>query len=264
VGIAPYSIASAIWNHRTLPNEDTGGSASDIVAVVLSMTTTTMQSSTSSTKYAKGSDDPRITLLIGDQSLPPGQCARVTIPASSVFNKNNFTSSSLVGVGGMGGRLRRRPVSSTPTKCNAQTSAGGLGEVQPGDVFRLNRLEVRHDYDNDSILGKKRKLTDGNNNDDETVHNPLLSVSCDLVISWRDPAPGPTMARLCRIIPKPSNNCTHDNGKPDANHNQRDGYDLEWEMIIPPSLETSREVVAELASWYCAIPRHRNSMVRGE
>ena len=164
----------------------------------------------------------------------------------------------------MGGRLRRRPVSSTPTKCNAQTSAGGLGEVQPGDVFRLNRLEVRHDYDNDSILGKKRKLTDGNNNDDETVHNPLLSVSCDLVISWRDPAPGPTMARLCRIIPKPSNNCTYDNGKPDANHNQRDGYDLEWEMIIPPSLETSREVVAELASWYCAIPRHRNSMVRGE
>ena len=100
--------------------------------------------------------------------------------------------------------------------------------------------------------GKKRKLTH-NNSDDQDIpavnrHRPLLSVICDLSLSWRDPAAGPSLARLCRIIPRSSPG----HGMQQQQLPSSDNYDLEWENIIPPSMDTSKEVVMELASWYCA------------
>ncbi len=251
VGIAPYSISSAIWKFRNFHNEGNsamraGWCASDIVAIVLSATTRF-----ASTPNAKVRDAPCITLLIGDNSLPSGKCARVTIPATS----SNLYTNSLSGVGGMGGSA----LNTTPGKSNSKHTADRLGELQPGDIVRLNRLEVRHDYDNDLSLRKKREFTEDDNADD-VLHNPLLSVACDLTMSWRDPEPGPTLARLCRIIPSPPH--SKDDNCARVEQGQHDTFELVLEFV-PPRLETPKENMMELANWYCAnLARRHNSKVR--
>lgn len=293
---APYSIASAIRDHRyrqcqcSSSNDGNNYSAmrttttswsNDIVAVILSATTryapntNTPTNSMMTNHYYKNTTC--ITLLLGDQSLPPGQCARVTVPASSCSNlllstSNNYLPSSLVGVDGRTGgerlvrsEIRSSTLPTTPTKSNAQSTLAGrwLGELQPGDVVRLNRLEVRRDYDHE-----REATGDNKNNDDnyDASHHHLLRVACDFAMSWKDPSPGPTLARLCRIIPKSSSKVNNNNNIQSAmpsNQNQCYDYDLEWERIIPPSMETSKATVMELASWYCSndIARRYNSKV---
>mmetsp|Transcript_2860 Transcript_2860/g.5312 ORF Transcript_2860/g.5312 Transcript_2860/m.5312 type:complete len:658 (+) Transcript_2860:430-2403(+) len=230
--IAPFSIASAIRNHRTHNKEkdisSSSSSATDIVAVVLSSAIRQpplpVMASHSKTSKNNGCA-PRIHLLLGDQSLPRGQCARVSIVTVSSSNIS-------------------------PGSENVQMT-GRLGQLQPGDVVRWNRLEVWKDYKDESMMpGKKRKLT--HNSDDQDIpavnrHRPLLSVICDLSLSWRDPAAGPSLARLCRIVPRSSPGHGMQQQQPTS-----DNYDLEWENIIPPSMDTSKEVVMELARWYCA------------
>jgi hypothetical protein len=256
MGISSYSISAAIWKFRNYHNDvnsttRTGWCASDIVAVVLSATTrheSTPNKMMSATHYrhAKVLDAPCITILIGDNSLL-GKCARVTIPASS----SNLHTNYLSGVHGMGGGL------GGSGKSHSKRTAGRLGELQPGDVVRLNRLEVRHDYDSNSSLRKKREFTEDDNNDD-VLYYPLLSVACDLAMSWRDPEPGPTLARLCRIIPKSSNNSMQIGMASLKNQTENDTYELVLEMIVPPSFETPKETMMELANWYCAnIARHQ-------
>jgi len=259
--IAPFSIASAIRNHRNLHNSHgskvytsetrthKGTSiTTDIVAVVLS--TAIRQAPppnimTTQSNAAK-SGGSRIHLLIGDRSLPRGQCARVSM---SISSNTSASLASLLGVDGLGGRLG---TDTSQLKGNAQTT-GRLGQLQPGDVVRWNRLEVRNDYEDESVLGKKRKLSNSCNFDEENSldnrHHPLLSVVCDLVMSWKDPAAGPSLTRLCRIMPNSPS--THGVQPTMQKQQQCDEYDLDWESIIPPSMETSKDIVMQLASWYC-------------
>jgi hypothetical protein len=98
-------------------------------------------------------------------------------------------------------------------------------------------------------------------------------------MSWRDPEAGPTVVRLCRIVPFESSSSAFDDAL-DCNANQqpsttaredrdgrrdwrRDGdrFDLAWEGIVPPSMETPRDVVVGLARWYCANARPHFSKV---
>jgi hypothetical protein len=144
----------------------------------------------------------------------------------------------------MGGVLERSSSISSPLKENAQILTG-LGQLQPGDVVRWNRLEVRNDFDDEEEVttAKKRKLSDNKSDEAPNLHRPLLRVKCDLSLSWTDPATGPSLARLCRITPRQSSM---------QRQQQEDGYDLEWEHIIHPSMETPKETVLALARWYSA------------
>ncbi|KAL7531803.1 hypothetical protein ACHAXR_004245, partial [Thalassiosira sp. AJA248-18] len=283
-GLDPFSIASAVANLRNLHKEivrtgkdsssssGSGSAATDVVAVVLSTTIlqapppNIMPSSRKTPNQV--SNNSRIHLLVGDQTLPRGQCARVSLTVSSSTVSSSFAS--LLGINGMGGRSleshttnNMNHVDASDTKKNAQlTGTRLLGQLQPGDVVRWNRLEVRNDYEHDdSTSDKKRKLANYPDDEDSTsdntiVHHPLLSVACDLSSSWRDPVAGPLVARLCRIIPKFSYSSTASGMQSSTQQYQlNDGYDLEWASIIPPSMETSKETVMKLANWYCANAR---------
>eukprot|EP00581_Thalassiosira_minuscula_P006353 CAMPEP_0183748824 /NCGR_PEP_ID=MMETSP0737-20130205/67971_1 /TAXON_ID=385413 /ORGANISM="Thalassiosira miniscula, Strain CCMP1093" /LENGTH=657 /DNA_ID=CAMNT_0025984563 /DNA_START=135 /DNA_END=2107 /DNA_ORIENTATION=+ len=221
---AHLSIASAITNYRKrndANHEGSSGIATDIVAVVLSSATAqpSVPMMTSKSKASRNSIGPRRThLLVGDNSLPNGKCARVSISE------------------------------------NAQAALSErLGQLQPGDIVRWNHLEIRKYYEDEEsgLPEKKRKLAHDNSKKGFPRHNnrhgcPLMSVVCDLWTSWRDPAAGPSLARLCRIIPKASND-----GR-GLKHQSCDSYDLEWENVIPLTMDTSKEFVIGLASWYCS------------
>ena len=226
--IAQFSVASALRKHHRNDKDNNCSNASDIVAVVLSTAIRQAPNTMAShSKPSKSSSNSRIHLLVGDQTLPQGECARV-----------------YMSVDGMGGVLERSNSISSPLKENAQVIAG-LGQLQPGDVVRWNRLEVRNDYDDEEEVttAKKRKLSDNNTDEPPNLHRPLLRVKCDLSLSWTDPAAGPSLARLCRITPRQSSM---------QRQQQEDGYDLEWEHIIHPSMETPKETVLALARWYSA------------
>ena len=270
--IVPFSIASAISNHRSLcrsrgtkheirPNKKcndkrgNGSNATDIVAVVLSTAIHQAPMPSYSKTPKRSNFGSRVNLLIGDPSLPSGQCARVTMKVSP----SNISASlaSLLGIDGMGGINSINSSISSHAKKSSK-NAVRLGQLQPGDVVRWNRLEVRNDYEEDKTssspgLAKKQKLSRNDSNGSNSLssnkcHHPLLSVSCDLSLSWRDPAAGPSLARLCRIIPTTSSANAY-------------GYDLEWENIIPPNMGTSKELVMGLAGWYCDNARPHFSKV---
>ena len=319
---AQFSIASALMNHRARINArsstnqkvsmtdpkcqhlkststsattfnngnhniNSSSSASDIVAVVLSTPmkqTPPPPNMNSHSKFSRPNyyGQQRIHLLIGDRHLQPGQCARVSMNTSSfesglVRHSHNSVgmASSLLGV------VDNTNIIASPVKTSIQSSAVGL---QPGDIVRWNRLEVREDYEhalnletsavdsvNEAGVGLDQLVTplksncqaieNGSRNgrgpgreisETHTSKNnkhSLLNVVCDLIPSWKDPAAGPPLSRLCRIIP--SNNIT--TTQQTIRTTQKEEFVLEWEAIIPPSMETPKETIMELARWYCSI-----------
>ncbi len=233
-----YSIASAIERHRNsskslLRGNNCEGGAIDIVAVVLSSPNRQESQHQMMASHSKllqrgssNSGNSRIHLLIGDNSLSGGKCARVTLSISP--SGVSISLATLLGVDGMGGD---NALSSADMMSPSKMRKGGgpLGQLQPGDIIRLNKLEVRNDYQYDDSPNKKRKLSEA---DTTAQSNSLLNVMCDLSMSWRDPVAGPMISRLCRIIPKSSS---------------KDRFELDWEVM-----ETSKEIVLGLAKWYCA------------
>jgi hypothetical protein len=290
------SIARAVGNsrkdHRAFPShllrdvyhddgrddDDGGDAALDVVAVILSATTSTT-----------GDGDDVVRLLVSDGSLPRGRCARV--------------------------------IANAPTALLLPSSISAATGLRPGDVMRWNRLEVRRVYDDyddyDDYNGRDGRTTtstsgpgrrnrgprygvtrrgddasedddddesDNDGNDNSHHHRPSLSVACDLSISWRDLEAGPTVARLCRIVPFHSSSSAFDDAldsianrprpqqPPQTAEEDRDGrrnrrrdgdcFDLLWEEMVPPSMETPRDVVVGLARWYCANARPHFSKVR--
>ena len=283
-----YSIANAIQNHKNSHKQKVGGtaaswrnsmessSATDIVAVVLSTAihqappppSSLISSSTAKTpkRGTNYGNSTRIHLLIGDPSLPRiGQCARVTMntTSSSLSNQFSIRLATLLGVDGMGsGTASNTATFASPSKTSVQPTGIRLGQLQPGDIVRFNKLEVRSDYSDDSPNKHKRKLSDdsdrGNATSDNNHHHSLLSVVCDLSASWRDPVAGPPLARLCRIIPKPSSHGADKKQPPSTSAMQQEhhpetmeDFELEWETFIPPSMETPDDIVMKLARWYC-------------
>eukprot|EP01082_Thalassiosira_pseudonana_P002396 g2088.t1 g2088 contig11:693954-695465(+) len=114
-------------------------------------------------------------------------------------------------------------------------------------------MEVRADYsgmmsdasrkkdENIETLKKKLRISTDDDKERNAANTPtdkqqhtLLNVVCDITTSWKDPAAGPVLARICRILPT-----------------QNGEYRLEWENFVDSSMETSQEVVDELARWYC-------------
>jgi len=157
------SIASAISSYNTNSKHIT-----DIVGVVLSITAQHPEPS----KICKR-NNTRVRILIADHSVPPGQCARVSI-------STNLDGSE-------------------------------VSNIHSGDIVRFNRMEVRNvDMENkcitdESPLAKKRKqrTEDNDNNLAEASKNEhlLLKVICDLYPSWKELSTEPTMSRLCRLKP---------------------------------------------------------------
>ncbi|KAL9186524.1 hypothetical protein ACHAXT_005762 [Thalassiosira profunda] len=224
-----FSIAAAISAHKERQRGDdgiaTGSRASDVVAVVLSAPTRQEPPpvAAAASKTPKRSNSTRMHLLMGDPSLPPGQCARVF---ASVSSSSPASLASLLGVDGMGGKPNDN------VDDGDASSAGNLGPLQPGDVVRWNRLDVRNHY---SISPDQKRQKLAHEEDASSGQQSLLSVICDFAPSWTDLAAGPSLARLCRITPKPAGE-----------------YELRWESGIHQSMETPKEVVTELAGWYCA------------
>ena len=243
-----FSITSAISNHRNIHTSNNNGKSSyatDIVAVVLSgpMQQESLPIMTLNSKTPKKSNNSsRIHLYIGDHSLSScGECARVSMNVSSSSISSSLAS--LLGVDGMGGtRLGNNNVNQMDEDKSTRQLAG-MGQLQPGDVVRLNGFEVRNDFQNNE--GKKKRKLSNTNTSDEDNPSGLLSVACDLSLSWRDPTAGPPLIRLCRIIPK------SDVGRSTKKIQEKgDNYVLEWENVIPPNMETPKEVVLKLASWF--------------
>ena len=244
-----FSITSAISNHRNIHTSNNNGkssNATDIVAVVLSGPIIQQESlpimTLNSKTPKKYNNNSRIHLYIGDHSLSScGECARVSMNVSSSSISSSLAS--LLGVDGMGGtRLGNNNVNQMDEDINTHQLAG-MGQLQPGDVVRLNGFEVRNDFQNNE--GKKKRKLSNTNTSDEDNPSGLLSVACDLSLSWRDPTAGPSLTRLCRIIPKT------DVGRSTKKIQEKgDTYVLEWENVIPPNMETPKEVVLKLASWF--------------
>jgi hypothetical protein len=238
------SISSAINSHRTkeakptssiLSNHNNNESSSDILAVVLSTSIQNHHQVNVSSK-TKTNRKTRVCILISDASLPSGQCARV----NTYISQGNLSSSlaSLLGLTGA-------------------SSGNELGALQPGDVIRLNRMEVRNcvTMETDSSpLTKRQKLEVDTAVDcvDKIELSPcanlesgssLLKVTCDLYPSWKDLTVGPHLARLCRINPKRL--------VEEPNNASDQKFSLDWESDIPPCMETPKELVTELGKWYC-------------
>lgn len=172
-----FSIASAIRNYRNRHNphdrkvnenetkaHTSASSTTDIVAVVLSAA---IRQDPLPSKAAKinGGSSSRMHLLIGDGTLPTrGQCARVSMFVAS--SQISSTLASLLGVDGLGCYRLLGTDDASQMKGNPHTT-WRLGQLQPGDVVRWNRLEVRNDYGDKSMLGKKRKSPNSSNPDED-------------------------------------------------------------------------------------------------
>ena len=144
----------------------TSNHVSDVVGVILSTTVRhqNVSSNMSSTK------NTRLRILITDDSIPNGQCARVNIPSSCT------TISEL--------------------------------NLQAGDIVRFNGMEARKgDIELETLISspltkKQRNDTCKRTNDDEAdvIHqNLLFNVVCELYPSWKEPISEPRIAILCRI-----------------------------------------------------------------
>lgn len=213
-----------------------GQSATDIVAVVLASAS---RQEEPSPKFASQPKTPKCNILVGDATLPPGKCARMVV---SVTSRSLASLLCVDGKEGLG--------VFTPMKNNSDDGIEhvfALGMLQPGDVVRFNNVEVHKNYESDSTaLSNPRKRKQESSSKDEIGQTtPLLTVTCDLRTSWKVPCAGPPLARICRIIPTSATIETPD-------------FHLQWERNVPMSFETSKDVVTELARYYCkdARPRH--------
>jgi len=238
-----FTISAALQKNKS--SISSVSNATDIVAVVLSPPNRQeAQPITSNTKtIRKGNiNSTRINLLIGDHSLLNGQCARFSV---SVSASSDASLAILMGVDGGGKQHSVGNKNSTINHDDEYVSIKRFGQLQPGDVVRFNRLEIRTDYQTESPnLGnndKKRKRVD--NSIEKTTSDKdsqgLLNIICDLAPSWRELSVGPSVARLCRIYPK------------NDGLQSTTGYDMEWENNLPSGMETKKELVDEIASWYC-------------
>ncbi|KAL7472714.1 hypothetical protein ACHAXS_013109 [Conticribra weissflogii] len=249
-----FSIASALERHRNRLKNGTGkvtfGSiASDVVAVVLSAPIK-QDPPQPCLNYCFKTTKPRsqrIHLLIGDHSLSDnGKCCRVSLNVSR--NASTSMMAMLLGMHSLVGGVIPSPMNELKGPSSVQ-STEELGMLQPGDIIRWNRLEVRDDFFDEKFYEKKidRKSMDTpietSEGKDGLSKNKktLLDVVCDLCPSFIDPAIGPTLARLCRVVPSNS-----------AKSTDEVGFHLLWEMNIPQSMETSIEIIKHLARWYCS------------
>ena len=208
-----YTIQSAIAQENLV---------SDIVAVVLAIS---RRQEVPSPKFASQSKI-QYNILIGDQTLNPGKCARIVVP---------ITSKNLAYLLGVDGKEMFTPAKNDINDCSEYCD---LGRLRPGDVVRFNNLDVYKKYEiegSPSPMDRKRKQKSISNEDDS--HNTLLKISCEMRTSFKSLTAGPSMARLCRII-----------------HHQTIGnssdFQLQWERSVPISHETSKDVVLKLAQYY--------------
>jgi len=194
-------------------------SATDIVAVVIEKP---------SPKFDSQPKTPKCNILVGDATLPPGKCARMVV---------SVTSRSLASLLGVDGKEGLGMI--TPMKNYADDGikhAFALGMLQPGDVVRFNNVELHKFYESESMAlsdPRKQKQEESSSND-----APLLTVICDLRTSWKVPFAGPPLERLCRIIAGSATIETPD-------------FHLQWERNVPISFDISKDVVTELARYYC-------------
>eukprot|EP00804_Cyclotella_cryptica_P023788 CCRYP_011173-RA/>CCRYP_011173-RA protein AED:0.02 eAED:0.02 QI:702/1/1/1/0/0.5/2/86/565 len=195
----------------------------------------------------------RIRILIGDYSLPGGQCARVNFNVSP--NNISHCMATLFGLHGTVGVV-------------GENSNSALGALQPGDVVRFNRLEVRNCNDvlletsqrnmtSPSLSNKRQRVQVECNTDDandkckeltalkmpEHEHS-LHKVVCDMYPSWKEPCAEPTVVRLCRIGINPQRN------EGESKKASKTPFSLEWESNVTHGLEALRDVAVELANRY--------------
>lgn len=210
-------------------------SVTDIVAIVLAAAS---RQDVPSPKFASQSKSPKCNILVGDASLPSGKCARMVVSITS------RSLSSLLGVDGKEGLGMF-----TPMKNNTVDDIDfiDLGMLQPGDVVRFNNVEVHKHYENEPMplsYPKKRKQESCFNEIGQST--PLLNdVICDFRTSWKVPCAGPPLGRLCRII------------IPKSATTESPEFHLQWERNVSVSFETSKDVVTELARFYCKDARPR-------
>ena len=195
--------------------------AIDVVGVVLS--TAIYHPPHTSSKFKL--NNTRVRILIADHSLPDGQCARVNMTYDVRDNSNV------------------------------------LDNLQPGDVVRFNRMEVRNCMDvNECESTPTRQSLQTTANDDSTnceltsnSHDSLLKVVCDLYPSWKTPAFEQTYTRLCRINPFKSNN-----------ERSSEELNIDWEHDISSCMVTSRCLILELANWYCSKHHSFNASIASQ
>mmetsp|Transcript_18153 Transcript_18153/g.29746 ORF Transcript_18153/g.29746 Transcript_18153/m.29746 type:complete len:590 (+) Transcript_18153:127-1896(+) len=210
-------------------------SVTDIVAVVLA---TPSRQEASTPKFA--SQPSKYNILVGDSSLPHGKCARMSLPVAS------RSVASLLGIDGKEGFEMITPMKNYSN--DGIEHAFDLGMLKPGDVVRFNNVEIHKHYECNSTTNSssgKRKQDFISNDENDQSTQLLKSIICDLRTSYKVPSAGPPLARICRIIPE---SATLDSS----------AYHLQWERDIPISFETSKDVVIDLAHYYCKYtkPRH--------
>ncbi len=223
------STASHLTLNSVIGQEN---SVTDIVVVVLAAAS---RQEASTTKFA--SKPLKYNILIGDSS---GKCARMAVSVTSQ------RLASLLGVDGKEGIGMMTPMKIDTN--DGSEHAFDLGMLQPGDIVRFNNVEIHKNYENESTgissPGKRKQQSMSNDENDQTTQL-LKSIMCDLRTSYKIPCAGPPLARICRIIPE-------------AATLQSSDYHLQWEQNIPRSFETSKDVVADLARYYCKCARPRD------
>jgi hypothetical protein len=272
--------------------DDGGDATSDVVAVILSATT--------GSGGGGGGDydvsSPRIRFLVGDGSLPGGRCARVVVAAAS-----SGAASALSGLRpGDVVRWNRLEVRRVYDDCDDGGAAAATTTTTTATTTTTSSGPGRRNGAGAGARdgGSSCRRGDGASNDDDDNyrqrHRPSLTVACDMSTSWRDPEAGPAFARLCRIVvpaaaaaaaagsfardrtatdrmPTMTTTTTTTTteeerfGRRDRRRDDDDDdcFDLVWEGVVPPSMETPRNVVVGLARWYRANARPHYLKVRG-
>mmetsp|Transcript_12320 Transcript_12320/g.18908 ORF Transcript_12320/g.18908 Transcript_12320/m.18908 type:complete len:603 (+) Transcript_12320:101-1909(+) len=228
------STASTLTINSAIAQEN---SVSDIVVVVLAAAS--RQEAPTTKKIA--SKTLKYNILIGDSTLPHGKCARMAVSITS------RSLNSLLGVDGKEGTVMMTPMKNVTN--DGSEHAFDLGMLQPGDIVRFNNVEIHKRYENEytsiSSPGKRKQEFMSNNNENNQTTQLLKSIVCDLRTSYKVPCAGPPVARICRIIPE---SATLESSE----------HHLQWEQNIPRSFETSRDVVEDLARYYCRCARPRD------
>lgn len=226
------STASNLTINSVIGQEN---SVTDIVVVVLAAAS---RQEASMTKSA--SKPLKYNILIGDSTIPSGKCARMAVSITSQSLASLLGTNGKEGIGMM-----------TPMKIDTNDGsehAFDLGMLQPGDIVRFNNVEIHKNYEKESTTisspGKRKQESMLNGESDQTTQL-LKSIMCDLRTSYKVPCAGPPLARICRIIPE-------------AATLESPEYHLQWERHIGRGFETSKDVVADLARYYCKCARPRD------
>jgi hypothetical protein len=229
------STVSNLTIHTAIAQEE--HAATDILVVVLATPT---RQDAPALKFASQSNT-NYNILIGDASLPHGKCARMSLPVTS------RSIASLLGVDGKEGMGMITSMKNNDSNDSTE-HAFNLGMLKPGDVVRFNNVEMHKHYESsdsttNSSSGKRKHDSISIDENDQTT--PLLkSIICDLRTSYKVPS-GLPLARICRIIPK------------STSLEEASPYHLQWERNVPLGLETSKDVVVDLARYYCKYTKLR-------